>query len=435
MRLMLTTIATVLVTLASCDDHGKSLDENALPAAKHADQPLQDEQQVMNDPNGGETSFRGFEPPEADQHHSLEDLLVWRYELVETASVALPPNGVNPNPLVVGDIVIASVFSPGEIVAVARETGGELWNLHLQELGSSHVSFADGVLYAKTDRTLYALKPDSGEVIWTWTPYDEEGEWVYSSPTIEGDRIFIGDRAGVLHCLSTKTGKLLWWEQTSADENRQVNATAIVVDDVVITATNAALAIAYEVDSGREVWKRKLDSGSIFQIQRLRDNIVVQSWNSIYLLDPGTGEIRHQWSWPGRMVRCTTVAQDGLLAITYKDPRKDRSLPAFQEERLLGLGEDGIRFEHQYSASMAMLRYEPTTKLVYEPRFDGLGIIDPNTGRRLHHISSQQRFHPTLPHVSEGIIYLLADETHIDQDGNGEPSIRRLGVLLAVRHP
>ncbi|MEE9128946.1 MAG: PQQ-binding-like beta-propeller repeat protein [Phycisphaerales bacterium] len=388
----------------------------------------------MNEPSGAETGFPGFEPPEADQHHSLEDLLVWRYELAETASVALPPNGVNPNPLVVRDIVIASVFSPGEIVAVARETGGELWNLHLQELGSSHVSFADGVLYAKTSRTLYALKLDSGEVIWKWTPYDVEGEWVYSSPTLEGDRLFIGDRAGVLHCLSTKTGDLLWWAQTSEAENRDVNATAIVVDDLVITATNAALAIAYEVDSGREVWRRTLDSGSMWQIQRLRDNIVVQTWNSIYLLDPGTGEIGHQWSWPGRQVQWITVAQDGLLAITYKDSGKDCAF-AFQEQRLLGLGEDGIRFEHEYSALMVMLRYEPTTKLVYESRFDGLGIIDPNTGRRLHHISSKQGFHPTLPHISEGIIYLLADETHIDQDGNGEPSIRRLGVLLAVRHP
>lgn len=430
MRLILTTIATVLITLASCDDHNKSLDENVLPAAKHADQPLLDEKQGMNEPSGDETGFPGFEPPEADEHHSLEDLLVWRYELAETSSVALPPTGVNPNPLVVGDIVTASVFDPGEIVAVARNNGGALWNLHLQEFGSSHVSFADGVLYAQTLRILYALRPDSGEVIWKWTPYDEEGEWVYSSPTLEGDRLFIGDRAGVLHCLSTKTGDLLWWAQTSEDENGQVNATAIVVDDLVITATNAALAIAYEVDSGREVWRRTLDSGSIFQIQRLLDNIVVQTWNSIYLLDPGTGEIGHQWSWPGRQVQWITVAQDGLLAITNKDPGKDRSLPAFQEARLLGLGEDGIRFEHEYSASMGMLRYEPTTKLVYEPRFDGLGIIDPNTGRRLHHISSKQGFYPTLPHVSEGIIYLLAAETHFR-----EPSIRRLGVLLAVRHP
>ena len=434
MRLMLTTIATVLITLASCDDHGKSLDENTLPAAKHADQPLLDEKQRMNEPSGAEMGFPGFESPEADQHHSLEDLLVWRYELAETSSVALPPNGVNPNPLVVGDIVVASVFTPGEIVAVARETGGELWNLHLQELGSSHVSFADGVLYAQTLRTLYALRPDTGEVIWKWTPYDEEGEWIYSSPTIESDRLFIGDRAGLLNCLSTKTGDLLWWAQTSEDENRQVNATAIVVDNLVITATNAASAIAYEVDSGREVWRRNLESGSIFQIQRLRDNIVVQSWNSIYLLDPSTGEIGHQWSWPGRQVRCTTVVQDGLLAITYKEPGGDRSSP-LGEEVLLGLSEDSTLFEHQSGGAMSMLRYEPTTKLVYEPRFDGLGIIDPNTGRRLHHISSKQGFYPTLPHVSEGIIYLLAGETHIDQDQNGEPSIRRVGVLLAVRHP
>ena len=110
--------------------------------------------------------------PEAEHRHKLDDLLVWRHDVGETRSVALPPNGVNPNPLVVGDLVVASVFAPGKIVALDRQTGDEKWSIDLPDLGSSHVSFVDGVLYAKTFRTLYALDPLSGKIKWEWTPYD-----------------------------------------------------------------------------------------------------------------------------------------------------------------------------------------------------------------------------------------------------------------------
>lgn len=185
-------------------------------------------------------------PPEADHHHMLSDLHVWRHEVGGTPSVTVPPNGVNPNPLVVGDLVVASIFSPRKIVALDRQTGEEKWSFDLPDLGSSHVSFIDGVLYAKTSRTLYALDPQSGRKKWEWTPHDVEGEWVYSSPAVAGNRLYIGDRLGVLHCLSTTTGKLLW----SKAFGGSMNASAVVVDDVVITATNSAFAIAYATDSG-----------------------------------------------------------------------------------------------------------------------------------------------------------------------------------------
>ncbi|MCH8823288.1 MAG: PQQ-like beta-propeller repeat protein [Planctomycetes bacterium] len=435
MRLMFTAIVITIVMLSSCDDHGKNLDEKALHTAKHSDKPNQNDNQVMTKSNDDNKGYAGLKPPEADQYHSLDDLLVWRYEIAETSSIALPPNGNNPNPLVVGDIVIASIFSPGEIVALDRKNGRKLWSLQLPEYGGPHVSFADDVLYAKTSRTLYALKPANGAVIWDWTPYDEEGEWIYSSPTIEGDRLFIGDRNGILHCLSTKTGDLLWWKKTSEDENSQVNATAIVINDLVITATNAALAIAYKIDSGKEVWRQSLESGSIFQIQRLGENIIVQTSNSINLLSPGNGEIMHQWSWPGRQVTFTSVHPDGLLALTKKEAKRGSSSSS-QGSLLLGLSEDDTRFEQNSDQFTRMLRYEPNTKLVYEPQYKGLGIINPISGRRLHFISSQLKSIVSLPHITDGIIYLLASETHFDKDDNGKRRFpRKVGVLLAMRHP
>ena len=386
-------------------------------------------------------------PPEADHRHMLDDLLLWRHEIGETNAVALPPNGVNPNPLVVGDLVVASIFVPSKIVALDRQTGDERWSMDLPHLGSSHVSFVDGVLYAQTSRTLYALDPQSGRKKWEWTPYDVEGELVYSSPAVAGDRLFIGDVNGVLHCLSTTTGKLLWWAQTSDADNRAVNASAVVVDDVVITATNSAFAIAYATDSGREVWRQELDRGSIFQIQRLQDNVVVQSWNSLYILKPRTGAVVRKLSWPERRVRTTTVTGATLVTITEEDfdsiAANDRGFERFMREarehsqsgdaELRGFSGADALYSHEYVGPTAMLRFDAATGMVYESRLDGIGIIDPVTGRRIHHITSESVFSPTLPDVDGGTIYALAIEPHIPQDQE-KPSTW-MGVLVALRHP
>lgn len=369
--------------------------------------------------------------PEAEHRHKLDDLLVWRHNVGETMSVSLPPNGVNPNPLVVGDLVVASIFGLSKIVALDRQTGDEKWSIDLPDWASSHVRFVDGVLYAQTSRTLYALDPLSGKKKWEWTPYDVKGEWIYSSPAVAGDRLFIGDRNGVLHCLSTTTGKLLWWAQASDAENRNVNASAVVVDNVVITATNSAYAIAYATNTGHEVWRQELDSGSIFQVQRLQDNVVVQSWNSLYILSPRTGAVVRKLSWPERRVRTTTVAGATLVTITEEKPDSEHLLSGNAELRGFS-GADAL-YSREHVGPMAMLRFDAATGMVYESRHDGIGIIDPATGRRIHHITSETGFWPALPDVDGGTIYALASEVHIPQDQ--EKPRTRMGVLVALRHP
>ena len=80
-----------------------------------------------------------------------------------------------------------------------------------------------------------------------------------------------------------------------------------------------------------------------------------------------------------------------------------------------------------------MLRFDDATGMVYEPRHDGIGIIDPATGQRIHHITSESGFWPTLPDVEGGMIYMLANEPHTPQDQ--EKQSTRMGFLAAFRHP
>ena len=310
--------------------------------------------------------------------------------------------------------------------------------MDLPRFGSSHVIFANGVLYGKTARTLFAINPESGEVRWEWTPHEAEGEWIYSSPVISEDRLIIGDNNGVLHCLNTATSKEHWWAQPSEVTNNAIVATALIVGDVVVAATNAAIAIGYDLKTGRELWVQRLEGASILQIQCLDEFAVIASWNTIYLLDRQTGEIAHRWSWDDRRISCMTVAGERrLLAITVQDFGLDKPRPPAPEAELRGLDADGaVSFEATYRGLLAMVRYDPVTELVYEGRSGGLGIIDPETGKRLHHIGSDGgSFKPTLPHVVDGTVYLLADEVRFDESEDCNRKRRKLGVMLAIRHP
>lgn len=50
-----------------------------------------------------------------------------------------------------------------------------------------------GKLFAGTPNTLFALHPDSGETLWSFCPYGSDGESIYSSPSVNENRVYIGE--------------------------------------------------------------------------------------------------------------------------------------------------------------------------------------------------------------------------------------------------
>jgi outer membrane protein assembly factor BamB len=127
----------------------------------------------------------------AQHNHLIDDLTLWRHR-IRGAKLAVLPNYSNrPNPLVVGDAVVASIFSPGIICAVDRKTGRQRWRIRTDGLAGSTVTFANGTLYAKTSHTIYALNASSGHVKWTFCPYGRKHEWIYSAPTVHKEMVFV----------------------------------------------------------------------------------------------------------------------------------------------------------------------------------------------------------------------------------------------------
>ena len=207
--------------------------------------------------------------------YRFDDLAIWKTRLPSVEHAVLPPGNNRPNPLVIGKVVYVSVFSQGAVCALERETGNLLWRKEIPKFGGSAVHLARGKLFAKTANTLFALEPETGKTIWSFCPYGESGESIYSDPTVSGNRLFIGDRRGYLHCLDTRTGHIHWQTLTNTAKNDDVNSTPIVVKALVAVGTNANMAAAYDIKTGREVWKRNVNGPSVFGPLLFRDLLVV----------------------------------------------------------------------------------------------------------------------------------------------------------------
>ena len=195
---------------------------------------------------------------------SFEELTIWRTELPDVNIAVLPPDNTRPNPLALDDKLFVSVFSPGAICALQRDSGGMIWRRELQKFSGASVLLHSGRMFANSPHTLYALRPDSGETLWSFCPYGTKGEWIYSSPTIYQDKLYIGDRKGLLHCLDSGTGETVWGKCTNGEGNHSVNSTPAVVNGLVIVSTNAKVVVAYEAITGEDAWEQSVDRASTF---------------------------------------------------------------------------------------------------------------------------------------------------------------------------
>ncbi len=95
----------------------------------------------------------------------LKELLIWQYQLPHTSSAQLPQSAGVPNPTVVDDKIVASIFSPGMVVALKHRTGELCWETSLGRHAGSQVVWQDGVLLAKSSDTVFRLDPQTGSIL------------------------------------------------------------------------------------------------------------------------------------------------------------------------------------------------------------------------------------------------------------------------------
>lgn len=348
------------------------------------------------------------------------DLLVWSATVRPVKSTALLPLGGRPNPIVVGDLVICSVFDPGRIVAFDRQTGQRRWAVRLQYLGASDVYDAPDpeLVYGGTGQELHALDPVSGTVRWTFSPYVRTDETIYSPPAVADGRLFIGDRRGYLHCLDAGTGEPIWRVLTSRARNCAVNSAPVVEGGVVGVATNAGLALGFDAPTGRELWRQRLDGpcGNC----RAGGGRTALMWTSrsAYLFSVPDGELLRRWAVRNHQVQNACPAGALILLVTRRNYGRDRANWPVSELRAFRGGEQVYSLPYPRWTT-PRLRYEPTTGMIYEAAGYGLGIFDPEAGTRSAVIRFGGEEQTDPPAVESGMLYAVTSR----------------GRVFALRHP
>jgi outer membrane protein assembly factor BamB len=126
-----------------------------------------------------------------------------------------------------------------------------------------------------------------------------------STPTIEGDRIYIISGVGELVCLNAETGVINW--KINVDKEYQadwhmwgVAESPLIVDNKVICSPASAVAtfVAFDKMTGEEIWKSPGTDGQRSYVSPIlntfngKEYILGASASDLFIVDPENGEIR-----------------------------------------------------------------------------------------------------------------------------------------------
>lgn len=111
---------------------------------------------------------------------------------------------------------------------------------------------------------VFAIDKSNGTLVWIFSTigdtidneqYSFDRKAILASPTLSGNKLFIGSRDGFLYALDKQTGKELWHYDYQVS---WIISTVAVKDNILITGTSDGRFIhALDVDNGKELWRFK----------------------------------------------------------------------------------------------------------------------------------------------------------------------------------
>lgn len=271
------------------------------------------------------------------------------------------PSSVETSPTVIDGVVYAGssqpVYEPDgpNFFAIDVATGEEIWSRELGTVWSSP-QVVEGVVYiseVSASERLLALDAESGETLWQ---VDDERVWTESSPLVVQDRLFIGTANGELLAVRRETGEVLW----SYEQEETIRTSPVVENETVFFGDRARYLHAVDAVSGSERWAnipRPDLPDRTFQPTVADGTIYLGARGHLFAIDAGTGET--EWYYPDSEIKAivwespTVVddyvlcAMDGsLFAISASDGKllwrqddldiSDRTAPTVTDDPLSG---------------------------------------------------------------------------------------------------
>lgn len=194
----------------------------------------------------------------------------------------------------------------------------------------------------KSVEVVRAYERDSGDLLWQtqWegsvrVPFfaAKNGSWMRSTPTFDGERLYVAGMRDVLVCLAGDSGEILWQvdfvsEFDAPPPDFGFVCSPLVTDEHVYVQAGASLC-KLNKRTGEIIWRALKDKGGMFgsafssPIKATlagRDQIVVLSRTHMSGVEPESGAVL--WTTPvkafrGMNILTPVVANDGILTATY----------------------------------------------------------------------------------------------------------------------
>ncbi len=177
--------------------------------------------------------------------------------------------------------------SPEAISPWADSGPKQLWKTPLSE-GFSSVSVADGRAFTLVARQLeganrevcVAMDVKTGKELWatplgiakydgggdSGTPENKGGDGPRSTPSVDGDRVYVLDNRLVLSCLDATNGKLIWKKDIIKEHDGKLiswqNAASPLIDGDLVFAMGGGAGqslLGINKADGKTVWKKEDD--------------------------------------------------------------------------------------------------------------------------------------------------------------------------------
>ena len=194
-----------------------------------------------------------------------------------------------------GLVVVGS--GSGEVVALAVADGAVMWRANVSSEVLSAPAVSERTVVVRTiDGKLFGLEAANGDRIWV---YDRTVPALTlrgtSTPVIVGGLVIAGFDSGHLAAVSLVDGRLIWEALVAAPTGRtelerlaDIDADPVVSDGVVYAASYQGRIAAFELATGRPLWRREMSSHAGIAAGR-RLIYVTDEQSHVWALDRGTG--------------------------------------------------------------------------------------------------------------------------------------------------
>jgi outer membrane protein assembly factor BamB len=229
---------------------------------------------------------------------------------------------------VVDDVVVIA-SGDGSIYGIDLADGTLRWRFRLPPGPSAFAQSAaatDGtrVFTGAWDRHVYALDARTGEESWRYlaTPSTFYYSAAIAAPAVANGRLYVPSNDGVLHALDAVTGDVAW-KQVSGGDKFGYSSPTVVGDRIYIGCLGDRGEVrCMAADDGREVWVAGTGA-TIYESSPalMGDHIAIGSVNgTLWLLERAGGRIAGQHRFPpGHFISTPAASPGRVYAATFAE--------------------------------------------------------------------------------------------------------------------